>query len=297
MSRPEGRIGSRYVRQIVVFVEGDDDKIAFMEWIRALDDDGVVELVIEVAHGCEGVTKNVDAAQYREGPPTFGVVDRDAVICSSEMSKNPAAAMARFLEADDTIFHAENPFCDRVYVLARWEIECCVLSDLECVREELRHGMHATPVGGLGGALLMECERLVPVCAVLLQQRGPPAVSGLNANFALTVDALADVEVELHSHYPATPLALAKYQPQLRAFAAAIAGGSPAYERLLRIVDGKRLLDRVTRRFTALHPGDRARRELLGRLASRQSAARRLDPYVATALQEITRRGRAMLTT
>lgn len=303
MGRPERRTtSSGYDRRIVIVVEGEDDRRVFSEWLHDVAVDGDVKVDLKALDGCASVIRWVERAQDDpDGPPTYGFLDRDALLNPGALRKDASAALDRFLEPDDGRFRAMHGYCPELVVLERWEVESCVLSGLDSLWEYVRHStLPRTPPDrdALAVLMLQECQRLVPVCAVVLHLTLCPGDPALPSPFGQPGASRAEVERELQAFLPGRAgEALQSLCPRLDTFEA---GATPAerYERLLRIIEGKRLLDWVAVTLTSHRPGRgglAARRELLGRLSSYQRLHKEVDPIVKRGLDYMISDGLARL--
>jgi hypothetical protein len=226
----------------VIYLEGDSDfKIFANFWFVDLLD-RVVFSVVKESQGCTAVV-NAVANERRSGIAAFGLVDRDKLMADNLWDL--------LRETDDAKFDAAQPYPD-IKVTRRWEVENYLLAPkpLESVLAVLASGRKCRAEAVVEAELWRHADALIPFAALnqaLHLHRRAARGDGWPKKFPTrceTHDAIV-------SEFEASQDVLLQYHknlPLIDAFSApanASAGQTPDLDGLLRIVNGKAMLERI----------------------------------------------------
>lgn len=249
-------LDARYANKVLVFVESDEDLQVLqhrwffeeMEWLEFKScDEGY-------GGGCTQVIART--AKFRDKNVTaFGIVDRDALLRCNEWN--------HFWETDDHVITNARPFGAYVNVLCRWELENYVLDPEEleyiladCSNEAPRERRKKLQVVS---DLLELCYLLVPMMAanILFHENSTEAFPmGFGLDFRDSGELQSEIEQQIERKFESSG-SNQDYTEQYRkhrARVAAFAGSHPEgseekWRSLNRIIDGKRILNRLQHRY------------------------------------------------
>lgn len=239
-------IDGRYARKVIVFVESADDVEVYqdrwfsdeMEWLEFKSvDEGA-------GGGCNEVIGKV--AKHRANQLlAFGIVDRDALL-----SRN---IYDLFWETDDGAYNSAQPFGERISILCRWEMENYlldadeleyILADKSNPHRPIREKLQMIQ------ELLSYCDTLIPVVAanVLFHEN---QCGALDLCFRNEIESRPEMEIAVRQAIEqklGSPI-LERFMENIErviAFAENHPEGcEERWERLIRIIDGKRILNRI----------------------------------------------------
>lgn len=231
---------SRYAGKRIVYLESEADvnlyeNYWFRDYLRKLafkpGSDGNANM-----NGCTAVRQSVEHDRSA-GIESYGIVDRDSV--------KSADLWDLVWETDDEIFLAAKPFGDYINVLLRWEMESYLLEPHALERHLSSHqqGRAERPIYEVTSELLQHCDALIPLAGLNLLRHSQRKREISNPYKNKQRDAV-DVEVRKLLN---TPDDIEPYEANLSKAATFTNSSSDLldqYHGLLRIIDGKLLLNR-----------------------------------------------------
>lgn len=227
---------------VILYVEGTSDK----KFLERLFPNSVGIIQFQDAGGCPAVKERLKT-ERPDNDKVFGVVDRDALMREK--------AWDRLFDVDNDSFNHAATDEVGLHVLTRWEIEN-YLFDLRALQTLHNNwGKHGTEWADLLGEVVHAAEAEVCITAAWctahhfhIRQAGAPNP----CVDAQELEGLTRKWVE--QKLPAGSVALYEDNlSKLRAFDPGPEVGTEArLEALLRIVDGKRLLERLERRLLGI---------------------------------------------
>lgn len=189
---------------------------------------------------CKEVSRSAEA-----GIRSVGVVDRDKLFSDKKLNL--------FWEIDDQLFRVAQPYGAEIHVLLRWELENYLLEPeaVHRVLSDAKHGKPPPSLAQIEHELLQHCDTLVPVIAAstLLHMHGHNSPGdGYGKSWSRM-----QIEQDLATQYLPTRMAsmpnwqsaLQLHQEQVTNFDIPAADISDRLTALLRIADGKRLIERI----------------------------------------------------
>ena len=235
-------IDSAYLDKAVVYLESEEDvQIIKERWF--FDQGRYVEFKSVDAGsggGCTQVVRQV-AFDRGKGIVAFGIVDRDALL--------QCRYWGHWWEIDDAAFQANQPWGQYVKVLKRWEIENYLLTPMEIetvLADKALRAMRSR--GAVIEEILDHAEdvKVLSAAAVYCHENGHGFPDGFavekrkqelqNVVTAYLSKLFADYE----------PSRLNEYINGIEAFAEGVDDrGAERWERLNRLIDGKRMLRRL----------------------------------------------------
>lgn len=229
------RVEYGYFRKVVVFLESEEDRLIIGD--RWFFEDGEFDFK-PADEGCGGGSSRVIAlvAEARNNHfSAFGIVDRDALAAEPHWPT--------WWETDDSNFHASRPLGEYIRILPRWEIENYLLDPevIEAVmanREgrSIRRGENALQT------IYRDFDSIVSISSAVIAGRkhGIPVNDELNK---IPADSLAQ---QIEKQLGDAASCVSEIAERIRNFGAPMATGSAAHwERISRLLDGKRFLKRL----------------------------------------------------
>ncbi len=230
----------RYAGKRIVYLESEADvnlyeNYWFRDYLRKLTfkpgSDGIAEM-----DGCTAVRKSVDHDR-QAGIESFGIVDRDSV--------KSADLWDLVWETDDEVFLAAKPFGDYINVLLRWEMESYLLEPHALERHLSSHqqGRAERAANDTLTELLEHCEALIPLAGLNLlrhKQRKREISNPYKNKQRNEVDT--EVRKLLNDSDDIEPYEINLSKTE--AFTSSSSNLLNQYYGLLRIIDGKILLNR-----------------------------------------------------
>lgn len=248
-------IDSRFVEKIVVYLESTVDYQIFGErwffdkgeWLEFKSADQCCE-----SGGCTQVIKLVEKDRTC-GTAAFGIVDRD-VLLSQKL-------WGLLFETNDETYCSARPFGQYIHLLCRWEIENYLLDPVEIetlIQDHRTSGLRLLrPEGETIKELLNHLQILIPVMAanMVLHDHGE---SSLNPKYGYHERDRARMQTDVQQTLHHTDNLPDEYMENLTSFIDRIenfTGGYPEnskerFESLCRIIDGKRVFDRIQHAYT-----------------------------------------------
>lgn len=251
-----GAIDSRFVEKIVVYLESTVDYQILGErwffdkgeWLEFKSADQCCE-----SGGCTQVIKLVEKDRTC-GTAAFGIVDRDVLLRQKLWDQ--------LFETDDETYRSQRPFGPYIHLLRRWEIENYLLDpvEIEVLIQDHRTGSSSRslrPEDKTVKELLSHLQILIPVMAanVVLHSHGE---SSLKIEYGWQVRDRVRMEADVKQTLGNNDNLPNEYMENVTSFidrTENFTGGHPEnskdrFESLCRIIDGKRVFDRIQRTYT-----------------------------------------------
>ena len=271
---PTDFIGSQYEGGVKVILESEEDVRIFCDhWFADRQDKIRFESAEEGAlggGGCSAVIRKVQQARNQQ-LIAFGIIDRDVLLADEKPEI--------FWETDDRRFDSATPYGDRIHVLRRWELENYLLKP-EAFSAELACRVSRPPSPKVSSEFLLDLEDdLVDVTAlttfmVSKGKKSPKPGFGQDDSGKKLRDA---IESHLSNVIPDTDYShLSSDIDKIRAFSVSEQEFDKRWERLTRLVDGKKALSRIcdylNHKFNikSLCPWEEMRGCLADKIASRK---------------------------
>lgn len=227
---------------VIVYLESTDDVFIFKKWFGNVLSKIQFESVSgEKANGgCRVVIQRLQELDDLT-VDYYGVVDRDALL--NEIGTHELL----WWETNDDVFFGASPFGDRVFVLNRWELENYLLHP-EALAKRLHNRtmgkISYTDVSQLAEAILEREDDLVAVTVLATLGRGDRAPRHLQSDLGAVLWAKIkqetntdDAKIELHKQ-------------KIIRFAESQSNPLQRWDKLSRMVDGKRAMVRIDGMFT-----------------------------------------------
>lgn len=239
-------VDAKYEGGIKVFLESAEDVRIFSEhWFSHKQDKlRFVSAEGEQAGGggCKIVINKVEEAN-KQNIQAYGIVDRDVLLADAKFDL--------FWETDDVKFHAEQPYGKNIHVLGRWELENYLLQP-EAFAYEVSRRISRSPAPDISAETFLEqANDIVQVTALTTYlvahcQTSPKTAFGTDTNSS------PDLSIKINDHLkkkfppPASP-DISEDIEKIKAFDQSDANPAERWERLSRILDGKKSLMRLCR--------------------------------------------------
>lgn len=212
-------VDALYERRTRVFLESAEDVGIFMyRWFSHKQD----KLHFVSAEGgqsggggWQAVLDKVKDANSRN-VKAYGIVDRDSLL---------AVANDLFWETDDANFHASQPFGDTIHVLRRWELENYLLQPAAFAEEVGRRGFRSAASDVTADTFLALADELIELTVLAVSKANP---------YKFTTSSNTDLNFDKEG-------AIKK----LKAFGQAAKHPEEQWDKLSRILDGKKSLQRL----------------------------------------------------
>lgn len=241
-------VDKRYVNKVIVYLESPEDVAILAErWFFDIGENlefKPSDQGYSSTGGCSGVCQSVEIDRSN-GVIAFGIVDRDALLSKRLWDL--------IWETDNVQYLAAAPFGPYIRPLIRWEIENYLIAP-EVVEEYLadhEHGRTQRSSDDIIIELLKDCDALIPMMAAcaLLHEHG---VSAPGDGY-LKQEFRTELEECLCTQYISYKLKDIKdwqgkfenNKCRVQLFDNQSIEGKERLESLLRIIDGKRLLERL----------------------------------------------------
>lgn len=232
-----GHLRHRYFKRAIVYLESEEDYLIIKDrWFH--NEGELLEFKSAdtgLGGGANQVINNVDKDRA-DGSVAFGLVDRDALL-----AKNVWDA---WWERDDDHFAGMRPLGEHIRILRRWEIENYLL-DPEVLEEERanlegRQIERANPSARLTEDIL-EAALILSAASIVSHEQGSPLGNELDK--VEPIDVLRNKVLE---KIGADTARFITVNEQIQGFGEGCPNGSDKYwERISRVLDGKRILKRL----------------------------------------------------
>jgi len=239
-------VDAKYEGGIKVFLESAEDVRIFSEHWFSHKQDKLRFISAEGEQsgggGCNAVITKVGEASS-QNIRAYGIVDRDVLLADAKFDL--------FWETDDVKFHAEQPYGENIHVLGRWELENYLLQP-EAFAYEVSRRISRSPVPDISAAIFLEqADDIVQVTALTTYLVANSQTSP-NTGFGTDTASSSDLARKINDHLkkkfppPASP-DISQDIEKIKAFDQSGATPAERWERLSRILDGKKSLMRLCR--------------------------------------------------
>ena len=239
-------VDAKYEGGIKVFLESAEDVRIFSEHWFSHKQDKLRFVSAEGEQsgggGCAAVITKVSEANSQR-IEAYGIVDRDVLLSDAKLDL--------FWETDDRKFHAAHPYGEKIHVLRRWELENYLLQP-EAFAYEVSRRISRSPAPDLSAEnFLAEVDDIVLVTALTTYsvangQKSPSPAFGTNIPAGSDLSQEIDKFLKKQFPAPACPVITADAE-KVRSFDQSNANPSERWDRLSRILDGKKTLMRLCR--------------------------------------------------
>jgi len=216
----------------IVFMESTDDVFIAKKWFNALLDKIQFEAVSgEKANGgCRQVISKINEEEHY-----YGIVDRDALL--NHINDHEST----WWETDDSLFYAEKPFGEKVFVLNRWEMENYLLNPTAITQRVENHTMGAVKLSAsdLADKIIAEIDNLIAVTILASLGRGDR-----NNRYAMR-DSGDTLWNTVTTDVGSRSTEIDDHKQKINDFAEHKTGSLERWERLSRMLDGKRVMHRI----------------------------------------------------
>ena len=288
---PSDTLDSKYEAGIKVIMESEEDVSIFRDhWFPRYQH----KLRFESAEdgnigggGCGAVRRKVDDARARR-LSAFGIVDRDTLLSDGKTDI--------FWETDDANFSAAQPYGNFIHVLRRWELENYLLRSEAFSAEIRRRDLRARPVIESQTLLSQHEDDLVDLTALTTfmmsqNEKSPNTGFGLDSSGQQLKDKIG---THLGSKLPGRGYSdLDSDVSKIFTFSEGHQAPDKRWERLTRILDGKKALNRICVRLGEEHDikGFKQWEEMRGCLANQIASLRLIDNELEVAVERFTQAG------
>ncbi|MGY6274091.1 hypothetical protein [Methylomonas sp. MgM2] len=239
-------VDAKYEGGIKVFLESAEDVRIFSEhWFSHKQDKlRFVSAEGEQAGGggCMAVINKVSDANSQK-IEAYGIVDRDVLLSNANLDL--------FWETDDAKFHDAQPYGEKIHVLRRWELENYLLQP-EAFAYEISRRISRSPAPDISAeSFLAQVDDIVQVTAlttylVANRQTSPKTAFGTDTNSSAELSTKINDHLRKKFPPPACP-DISNDAEKIKAFDRSGATPVERWERLSRILDGKKSLMRLCR--------------------------------------------------
>ncbi|PTQ87263.1 hypothetical protein [Nitrosomonas ureae] len=194
--------------------------------------------------GCQVVISKVNEANAHD-IKAYGIVDRDVLLADKKLDL--------FWETDDTRFHATQPYGDKIYVLRRWELENYLLQP-EAFSTEVSKRISRSPVPNISAqTLLDQSEDIIKVTALttISVANGKASPNPGFGSQSSGQDLNTEIEKYLKHQFPDDNYPeIDGDSSRIRTFDQPSGSSEERWDRLSRILDGKKSLMRLCHHFS-----------------------------------------------
>jgi len=237
-------LDAKYERRIRVFLESAEDVRIFSDHWFSHKQDKLRFISAEGEQigggGCKVVINKVAEAN-QQAIKAYGIVDRDVLLGDAKLDL--------FWEADDDKFHTTKPYGDRIHVLRRWELENYLLQP-EAFAEEAARRVARSPAPTVSAETFLElADDLVQLTALttclVANGKGQPN-TGFGVQASDSSALVEEINRFLKNQFTGqTPPDFMNDVEKLRTFDCRNVTPEQRWERLSRILDGKKSLMRL----------------------------------------------------
>lgn len=216
----------------IVFMESTDDVFIIKKWFSRLLDKIQFESVSGKKEngGCKQVISKVNEEDHY-----YGIVDRDALL--NHINNHEST----WWETDDHLFYAEKPFGEKVFVLNRWEMENYLLNPAAIAQRIENHTMGALQLSAsdLAEKIIAEIDNLIAVTVLASLGRGDR-----KDQYAMQ-DSGAALWKKVTTDVGSRSAEISDHKQKVNDFAEHKTDSLERWERLSRMLDGKRVMYRI----------------------------------------------------
>ena len=234
-------LDKKYAGKTIVYLESEEDvsilhRHWFFDWGEKIEFLAAGDQSHETG-GSSGVRLRMDEDK-KNGVESFGIVDRDTAFSQRKWDV--------LFETDDEKYRSASLFGKHIHALLRWEIEN-YLFDPDIIEQHIadhEKGRKTRPAKTVRQELYVHCHALIPVMAasILLHEDGkrPPGDGyGHDKNLDEIKKEALDIVGSMNKNR------FDDYANRLLKFEEKTADDEKRFNSLLRIIDGKRLLERI----------------------------------------------------
>lgn len=240
-------VDAKYEGGIKVFLESAEDVRIFSDHWFSNKQDKLRFVSAEGEQsgggGCKAVISKVEDS-HEQDILAYGIVDRDVLLSDAKSDL--------FWETDDEKFHAAKPYGEKIYVLRRWELENYLLQP-EAFDYEVSRRISCSPAPDISAEIfLAQVDDIVKVTALTTYsvangQKSPNTAFG--TNIPPGSDLTQEINKFLKKKFSASSAShdISIDVEKIRLFDQNDATPAERWERLSRILDGKKCLMRLCR--------------------------------------------------
>jgi hypothetical protein len=287
-------VDAKYEGGIKVFLESAEDVRIFSEHWFSHKQDKLRFISAEGDQfgggGCKVVINKVEEAN-NQNIPAYGIVDRDVLLNDGKLD---ISKLDIFWETDDAKFHAAQPYGEKIHVLRRWELENYLLQP-EAFAHEVSRRISRSPAPDISAEIfLAESEDIIQVTALTTYsvsngQKSPNPAFG--TNIPLGSDLFQEIDKFLKKQFPPPACPdISADAAKIKAFDKKDTNPRERWERLSRILDGKKSLMRLCRYIsTSLNLSSVSHwEEMRGCLANIIASKQSIDPELLGLIEDIS---------
>ncbi len=284
-------VDAKYEGGIKVYLESSEDVRIFSEHWFGDKQDKLRFVSAEGEQsgggGCGAVIRKVTELND-QNIHAYGIVDRDVLLSDAKLDL--------FWEADDSNFHAAKPYGEQIHVLRRWELENYLLQP-EAFAYEVSRRISRSPEPNISAeTFLAQVEDIVQVTALTTYsvangQKSPSPAFG--TNIPPGSDLSQEINKFLKRQFPDSVCPdISNDAEKISSFDRSNANPAERWERLSRILDGKKTLMRLCRYIsTSLNLSSVDHwEEMRGCLANIIASKGRIDAELVKLIDEVSSR-------
>lgn len=286
---PSELIGGKYEGGVMVILESEEDvRILSDHWFAGYQDKirfKSAEDGTRGGGGCKAVIRKVKHARDLQ-LPAFGIVDRDTLLSNGKSDI--------FWEADDLAFHGAKPYGDEIHVLRRWELENYLLKP-EAFSAEAACRVSRGPSPQISADDFLSIENdVVDITAFssFMLSHGKPS----HHKFAQR-DSGERLRGQIDEHMKSALSSsqgysdLAQDIEKIKAFSEDEQVSGKRWDRLNRILDGKKTLNRICGILSVKHDikGLTEVEEMRGCLANRIATKNLIDDELTDLIERLSK--------
>lgn len=230
-----------------VYLESSDDEYLIgTKWFSRLKD-RVHFVSVSVPEtrgdgGCQQVLRRVEEA-HDQGLTAYGIVDRDVLLA------DPNFQESLWWEVDDTVFAATKPYGETIFVLHRWELENYLLRPeaLEQLHKDKFRNVPPSLSPQEIAELLIENEKDFIAVSLFSTLHHACQIPGKNqANLRHSQNQTGDnLQKNVKKETECNDAQFADHEAKILQFAEAETDALTRWDRLGRLLDGKRISHRI----------------------------------------------------
>jgi len=239
-------VDAKYEGGIKVFLESAEDVRIFAEHWFSHKQDKLRFVSAEGEQsgggGCMAVINKVTEANS-QNIKAYGIVDRDVLLSDAKLDL--------FWETDDEKFHATRPYGEKIHVLRRWELENYLLQP-EAFAYEVSRRIYRSPAPDISAETFLEQANDIVLVTALTTYLVAHCQTSPKTAFGTDTNSSSDLAIKINDHLkkkfppPACP-DICEDAEKIRSFDRNNADPAERWERLSRILDGKKSLMRLCR--------------------------------------------------
>lgn len=224
---------------IVVFLESTDDVFIFKKWFSHLLDRIQFEPISgkKSDGGCDAIINHFSNLDINT-ETHFGVIDRDALLRNLENHEE------LWWQIDDDLFYSEQPFGNKIFILNRWELENYLLHS-EAIAQRIRNksmGEISYSNKGMAQKILAAENDLIAITVLSTLGRGDRSEKYAQTLSGDKLRNQVKKEVTDENLFP-------QHEQSIIDFTENCHDPIERWERLSRMLDGKRIMNRISGLF------------------------------------------------